>query len=80
MDALSRVVQAGMDKKEVEGVMVEPIHQQGLHSFYADDMALIIRENSRGLQRIVEMFDTFDKASGLYVDQGKTRAAHGSCL
>jgi hypothetical protein len=76
MDALSRVIQLAMDRKEVEGVLVEPIQHQRLHSFYADDVALIIREDSDCLQRIVTMFDTFGMASGLYVAWEKTKAAY----
>jgi hypothetical protein len=46
-----------------------------MHSFYADDVALIICDQPQYLQQIQSIFDNFGAASGLFVDWRKTKGA-----
>jgi hypothetical protein len=76
MDALSSALQNALNNGLIKGVEVESIGQQGLHSFYADDVSLIFRDEPLYLQIIMNIFYKFGKASGLYVNWAKTKAAY----
>jgi hypothetical protein len=78
MDSLSHSLQNALDRGEIKGVEVKPIRQEGLHNFYADDVALIIRDKPECLRKTMEIFQSFGKASGLYVNWSKTKGAYVS--
>jgi hypothetical protein len=76
MDSLSHALQNPLERGEIKGVVVEPIRQEGLHSFYADDVALIVRDDPECLRNMMSIFQSLGKASGLYVNWGKTKGAY----
>ena len=75
MDALSWALIHETAKGRLHGVQVDPINTQGTHSFYADDIALILQEGKSKLSTTMRAFDNFGRASGLYINWQKTNAA-----
>jgi hypothetical protein len=76
LDPLGTMLENAKRTGAIIGVQIDPINQQGLHSFYADDVSLIVRDKMIFIERIQQIFQIFGRASGLYVDWSKTKAAY----
>jgi hypothetical protein len=76
IDALSKWFLNELSKGTIRGVEIIPLGQQGFHNLYADDVSLIVRDEPSYIDRIQDIFYIFGRASGLYVDWSKTKAAY----
>ena len=75
MDALNQMLQKSLQDGSVKGVEIPPLLKSAFHSLYADDVAIIMRADLPSLCNIQGIFQTFGRASGLYVAWEKTKAA-----
>jgi hypothetical protein len=80
MDALSTMFQQALDDGRLRGVEVPALFQQGMHSLYADDIAIIMQEDQNSLRELMQILTTFGEASGLQINWQKTNAAYLATL
>jgi hypothetical protein len=75
MDLLSRKLSKTLREGSIQGVLVPPINQQGLHSIYADDIAIVFWAKPHYIVKIKEVMDWFARAIGVFVFWSKTKSA-----
>lgn len=75
MDALSNSINLEVSTGRLEDVRIEEVEVHVAHNLYADDLALIIMAEMRNLLECQSLLELFGRASGLYCDWRKTKAA-----
>lgn len=74
LDALSNMLHNAKDCDQIVGVKFWETDVHNLHSFYADDIHLIVKACPRMISTCQQLFETFGMASDLVCDWKKTKA------
>lgn len=76
LDALSRIIQNEAEQGTITGVEIEELGIINAHSFYADDVRLIVSAQMPTINQCIQLFDCFGKAAGLYYNWNETKVVH----